>query len=158
MNNEMQSLDYKHEKIKITSAEIITRKIPKEMCHGESDLYYELKYKVLGEDGYHVGYSSYCINNVFSWFKEYFVLVDENEESNNGWISVNDRLPECEYGYESDVIMFQLSDTNTIEIGVYGCGGKLREQYFRNMRSSTEGVDLSDVVAWMPLPKAYEGE
>lgn len=40
--------------------------------------YFELKYKKVGEDYYHVGYSSYDFHNVLKWKEEYFELVKEN--------------------------------------------------------------------------------
>lgn len=48
------------EKNKVTSLETIVRMI------GDK-LYYEIKYKNLGEDYYHVGYSSFNIKNVLQW-------------------------------------------------------------------------------------------
>lgn len=38
--------------------------------------YFELKYKKVGEDYYHVGYSSYDFHNVLQWEREYFELVN----------------------------------------------------------------------------------
>ena len=38
--------------------------------------YYEIKYKKVGEDYYHVGYSSFNIYNVLKWRDECFELVD----------------------------------------------------------------------------------
>lgn len=40
--------------------------------------YFELKYKKVGEDYYHVGYSSFDFHNVLKWKEEYFELVKEN--------------------------------------------------------------------------------
>ena len=42
----------------------------------ENKLYYEIKYKKVGEDYYHVGYSSLNIDNVLKWRDECFELVD----------------------------------------------------------------------------------
>ena len=56
-------------KNKVTSLEIIVRMI-------ENKPYYEIKYKKVGEDYYHVGYSSFNIDNVLKWRDEYFELVD----------------------------------------------------------------------------------
>ena len=39
--------------------------------------YFELKYKKVGEDYYHVGYSSFDFHNVLKWKEEYFELVTE---------------------------------------------------------------------------------
>ena len=38
--------------------------------------YYEIKYKKVGEDYYHVGYSSFNIDNVLKWRDECFELFD----------------------------------------------------------------------------------
>ena len=38
--------------------------------------YFELKYKKVGEDYYHVGYSSYDFHNVLKCEKEYFELAN----------------------------------------------------------------------------------
>lgn len=40
--------------------------------------YFELKYKKVGEDYYHVGYSSFDFHNVLKWKAEYFELVTED--------------------------------------------------------------------------------
>lgn len=40
--------------------------------------YFELKYKKVGEDYYHVWYSSLDFHNVLKWKEEYFELVKEN--------------------------------------------------------------------------------
>lgn len=56
-------------KNKVTSLEIIVRMI-------DNKPYYEIKYKKVGEDYYHVGYSSFNIDNVLKWRDECFELVD----------------------------------------------------------------------------------
>lgn len=56
-------------KNKVTSLEIIVRMI-------DNKPYYEIKYKKVGEDYYHVGYSSYNLDNVLEWYSECFELVD----------------------------------------------------------------------------------
>lgn len=56
-------------KNKVTSLKIIVRMI-------DHKPYYEIKYKKVGEDYYHVGYSSYNLNNVLEWYSECFELVD----------------------------------------------------------------------------------
>lgn len=74
------------------------------------------------------------------------------------WIPCSERLPKCEWGCETEALMYQLKNTGSIEVGYYGEGGHLRDRYFRTYRDSCEGVDASDVIAWMPLPEAYKGE
>lgn len=62
-------------KIKATSAEIVVR--------GTIDKpYYEIKYREIGSSEYHVGYSSYDLNNVFEWLKECFEIVNTDEQQN----------------------------------------------------------------------------
>lgn len=56
-------------KNKVTSLEIIVRMI-------DNKPYYEIKYKKVCEDYYHVGYSSFNIDNVLKWRNECFELVD----------------------------------------------------------------------------------
>lgn len=56
-------------KNKVTSLEIIVRMI-------ENKPYYEIKYKKVGEYYYHVGYSSFDIDNVLKWRDECFEFVD----------------------------------------------------------------------------------
>lgn len=56
-------------KNKVTSLEIIVRMI-------DNKPYYEIKYKKVGEDYYHVGYSSFNIDNALKWRDECFELVD----------------------------------------------------------------------------------
>lgn len=56
-------------KNKVTFLEIIVRMI-------DNKPYYEIKYKKVGEDYYHVGYSSFNIDNVLKWRDECFELVD----------------------------------------------------------------------------------
>lgn len=38
--------------------------------------YYSLKYKKVGEDYYHIGYSSYDFHNVIQWEQECFELAN----------------------------------------------------------------------------------
>lgn len=73
----------------------------------------------------------------------------------NEWIPCSERLPECEWGYETKALMYQMKDTGTIEVGYYGEGGRMRDRYFRTYRDSQEGVDVSAVIAWQPLPEPY---
>jgi hypothetical protein len=56
-------------KNKVTSLEIIVRMI-------DNKPYYEIMYKKVGEDYYHVGCSSFNIDNVLKWRDECFELVD----------------------------------------------------------------------------------
>lgn len=77
------------EKEKVTSAEIISRKI-------DGKPYYEIKFKKVGEDEYTIGYSSFKLDYVVKWLNDYFEFAGEAKVSceNGGWIPVSERLPE----------------------------------------------------------------
>lgn len=71
-NETMQSINSENNKIKVKSAEIIV--------HGTVEKpYYEIKYLVIGEDEYRIGYSSYDLKNVFGWLEECFDVVSDNQ-------------------------------------------------------------------------------
>jgi len=76
------STNIKHnQKTKVTELEQIFRII-------DDKPYYSLKYKKVGEDYYHIGYSSYDFHNVLQWEREYFELAN---------------CTECKYG-QKDVV------------------------------------------------------
>lgn len=56
---------------KVTELELIFRMI------GERP-YYEIKYKKVGEDFYHIGYSSYDVETVLMYKEKYFEIVEKN--------------------------------------------------------------------------------
>ena len=59
-------------KISVKSAEIVV--------HGTIEKpYYEIKYLVIDENEYRIGYSSYDLKNVFVWLEEYFEIVGERK-------------------------------------------------------------------------------
>lgn len=145
----------KNEKVKVSSAEIIV--------HGTIEKpYYEIKYFDLSDGQYHIGYSSYDLNNVFRWREECFEIVNQaadtiealsaklqaaNMENGSGWILCKDRLPteSGEYiatchndidGYFSQECYFQVEDS---------------EHYF-----GWDGlVNFDEVIAWQNLPEPY---
>lgn len=82
----------------------------------------------------------------------------EGVEEVGEWIPVEERLPECKEGEETEALLFQLKETDTIEVGYFGRCGKYRNNYFRHYRNGTDGVDSNDVIAWKPLPEQYTGK
>ena len=98
---------------------------------------------------------SYITRLVESVFGDIVDIINEQPKVGE-WILVEERLPECEWGYETKELMYQLKNTGSIEIGYYGEGGHYRDRYFRTYRDSYEGVDASEVIAWMPLPAPYD--
>lgn len=71
------------------------------------------------------------------------------------WIPCSERLPECEWGAESEALLYQ-TRAAYIHAGYFGRGGLLRDAYFREFADPREGCDASSVIAWMPLPPAYK--
>lgn len=55
-------------KIKVTSLKIITEIV-------ENKPYYSIKYKEIGHNGYHVGYSSFDISTVAKYVQDYFEII-----------------------------------------------------------------------------------
>lgn len=59
------------------------RVVEKEIIVGgsASKPYYEIKYRMPGEEDYHVGYGSYCLEYVFEWFDSCFEMVEEEPKN-----------------------------------------------------------------------------
>lgn len=72
------------------------------------------------------------------------------------WISVEERLPECENMAETEALLFMTS-AGRVEAGYFGRGSVWRDVYFRHYRTCV-GWDVSDVTHWMPLPEPPKGE
>ena len=84
---EFKTTENLEEKIKVTSLEII-------VTGSKEKPYFEIKYKELGKEDYDIGYSSYDLNNVFTWKDECFDIVNElAEEYNGGWIPCSKEMP-----------------------------------------------------------------
>lgn len=138
------------EKEKVSSAEIISRDIG-------GKPYYEIKYKKVGEDHYTVGYSSYCLDYVIDWLNNYFefcgepkivvdVGKDTNVPSNDGWISVEERLPEGT-GYYLAQLSRKLPNEDYSDRVVVLFNGEEKEfMCYANL-----------IIAWQPLPERYKG-
>lgn len=126
-----------HEKNKVTDMDIIVRII------GDKP-YYELKYKLLGENHYSIGYSSYFLNNVVEWKGKYFELV-ENENVLK-WIPCSEKLPKKPEvdGYFDGYIVQTRHVTQPFSA------------YWDGIEWTDVGDDaVDDVIAWMPLPEPY---
>lgn len=134
-----------NEREKVSSAEIISRNI-------DGKPYYEIKYKKIGEDFYHVGYSSYCLDYVLEWLNKYFEFCGESKVIvNNGWILVSERLPEAPR--ENPIF-----DNKPLEIYMVDIGERYPLRAFWNGKDFTDGWSKLEVVAWQPLPKPYKGK
>lgn len=163
-----------NEKEKVTSAEIISRKT-------DGKPYYEIKYKKVGEDHYTVGYSSYYLDYVIGWLNNYFefcgepkivvgVGKDTNVLSNDGWIPVEERLPEEHnsmfakyYGTSqwSNVMWKQRSDKVNVIYELEDGTRKVTTSYTLDGIWKLEKeyrILKKKVVAWQPLPEPYKPE
>lgn len=156
--NYMQDNDVKQvERIKVNELDIIVN-----MVSGKP--YYEIKYKKIEEDYYHIGYSSYNLDFVLEWKNECFELVRERK-SVAGWIPVSERLPE-----ERDSIFKKFKGTSKWNPMMFEkTSGYViaTVEYMDRTRLTTrahtaDGIWKADnslmsgkVVAWMPLPEPY---
>ena len=84
-------------------------------------------------------------------------LYEQGYRKQSEWISVKDRLPDCEQGAESEAVLF-ITKQGFMYTGYYGCGGIFHDRYFREFKNATEGYDISNVTHWMPLPEPPKEE
>ena len=123
-------------KTKVESLDIIVTMM-------EDKPYYEIKYKEVGSDHFCIGYSSYRLDYVLEWKKQYFELVEREAGADQGWIPCSERLPENAMN-----VIAQFSDGTVTELRYAGNG------IFEGIYESSTRV----IIAWMPLPEPYEGE
>ena len=106
----------------------------------EDKPYYEIKYKEVGSDHFCIGYSSYRLDYVLEWKKQYFELVEREAGADQGWIPCSERLPENAMN-----VIAQFSDGTVTELRYAGNG------IFEGIYEYSTRV----IIAWMPLPKPY---
>ena len=123
-------------KTKVESLDIIVTMM-------EDKPYYEIKYKEVGSDHFCIGYSSYRLDYVLEWKKQYFELVEREAGADQGWIPCSERLPENAMN-----VIAQFSDGTVTELRYAGNG------IFEGIYEYSTRV----IIAWMPLPVPYEGE
>ena len=123
-------------KTKVESLDIIVTMM-------EDKPYYEIKYKEVGSDHFCIGYSSYRLDYVLEWKKQYFELVEREAGADQGWIPCSERLPENAMN-----VIAQFSDGTVTELRYAGNG------IFEGIYEYSTRV----IIAWLPLPEPYEGE
>lgn len=123
-------------KTKVESLDIIVTMM-------EDKPYYEIKYKEVGSDHFCIGYSSYRLDYVLEWKKQYFELVEREAGADQRWIPCSERLPENAMN-----VIAQFSDGTVTELRYAGNG------IFEGIYEYSTRV----IIAWMPLPEPYEGE
>lgn len=124
------------EKTKVESLDIIVTMM-------EDKPYYRIKYKEVGSDHFCIGYSSYRLDYVLEWKKQYFELVEREAGADQGWIPCSERLPENAMN-----VIAQFSDGTVTELRYAGNG------IFEGIYEYSTRV----IIAWMPLLEPYEGE
>ena len=83
------------------------------------------------------------------------------EEYNNGWISVEERLPEkdgeylCQIGTDNRYMEVYSFAKNLKKVDKYDFVGK-KHSGFYDFDCEYGHFEISDVVAWQPLPKPYQ--
>lgn len=121
-------------KTKVESLDIIVTMM-------EDKPYYGIKYKEVGSDHFCIGYSSYRLDYVLEWKKQYFELVEREAGADQGWIPCSERLPENAMN-----VIAQFSDGTVTELRYAGNG------IFEGIYEYSTKV----IIAWMPLPEPYK--
>lgn len=149
--------DGESKRIKVSYLEIIVTMIGKKP-------YYEIEYKKIGEDYYHVGYSSYKLENVLAWRDECFEIVRETQ-SNVGWIPVKYHVmtekEREELGFPKSIAYYldcKMPDDGQEILVTNGKFVWLDTCFEDDGYSLDSGNDWIDVTAWMPLPEPYSAE
>ncbi len=122
------------EKTKVESLDIIVTMM-------EDKPYYGIKYKEVGSNHFCIGYSSYRLDYVLEWKKQYFELVEREAGADQGWIPCSERLPENAMN-----VIAQFSDGTVTELRYAGNG------IFEGIYEYSTKV----IIAWMPLPEPYK--
>lgn len=114
--------------------------------------YYENMYREVGDNYYHIGYSSYCLDVALEYREKYFELVERESD----WIPCNERMPENDvevlvwfeyFRYGAYNRPYQTIGISYVHRGIWS-GIVNGESGWRNLR----------IIAWMPLPGPYKGE
>lgn len=89
-------------------------------------------------------------------FVTYVELIDElqeaieQDEKENGWIPVSERLPEIKMPYEE---CYLVTDGRFCWMAYYI---REKEWIFADCTNCKNKIDWTDIVAWQPLPKPYK--
>lgn len=140
------------EKIKVESLDIIVTMI-------DGKPYYEIKYKEVGKRHYNIGYSSYDLDFVLEWKEKWFEVVENKVAKDTHvpgkWIPCSARIPE--YPKENPVFDGKHLEMYlvTINCGISNLDKVYPFRAFWNGINFTDGWEILDVIAWMPLPEPY---
>lgn len=120
-----------HEKIKVESIDTIVT------VRGDRP-YYENMYREVGDNYYHIGYSSYRLDVALEYREKYFELVERESD----WIPCNERMPKG--------TVLCCDDRGNMLVGL-PC-----EDEAGYMAYGDDGQEMYNCVAWMPLPEPYK--
>lgn len=131
-------------KTKVESLDIIVTMM-------EDKPYYEIKYKEVGSDHFCIGYSSYRLDYVLEWKKQYFELVESEAGADQEWIPCSERLPDKAFGCLVTVMdgdpYTEIEFENVLPYHVGYDSGRWND---------ADGEEIPfEVIAWMPLPKPH---
>ena len=119
------------EKIKVESIDTIVT------VRGDRP-YYENMYREVGDNYYHIGYSSYRLDVALEYREKYFELVERESD----WIPCNERMPKG--------TVLCCDDRGNMLVGL-PC-----EDEAGYMAYGDDGQEMYNCVAWMPLPEPYK--
>lgn len=96
------------------------------------------------------GNGAYFSKNNISKIVELLLADLEQDEKENGWIPVSERLPEIKMDYKE---CYLVTDGRFCWMAYYISE---KEWIFADCTNCKNKIDWTDVIAWMPLPEPYE--
>lgn len=137
------------EKIKVEGINVIVEEIG-------GKPYYELRYRVVGDDFCYIYDGSYCLENVLEWKKQYFEVVphETKQRKEMKWIPTADRLPDQQEFIESYVRSAYAAE---FLVTIEGADKATTLYYSQTGVWFDEQGEPYKVAAWMPLPEAFKG-
>lgn len=96
------------------------------------------------------GNGAYFSKNNISKIVELLLADLEQDEKENGWIPVSERLPEIKMPYEE---CYLVTDGRFCWMAYYI---REKEWIFADCTNCKNKIDWTDIVAWQPLPKPYK--
>lgn len=96
------------------------------------------------------GNGAYFSKNNISKIVELLLADLEQDEKENGWIPVSERLPEIKMDYKE---CYLVTDGRFCWMAYYTSE---KEWIFADCTNCKNKIDWTDIIAWMPLPKPYK--
>lgn len=96
------------------------------------------------------GNGAYFSKNNISKIVELLLADLEQDEKENGWIPVSERLPEIKMDYKE---CYLVTDGRFCWMAYYTSE---KEWIFADCTNCKNKIDWTDIIAWMPLSKPYK--